>query len=406
LVLTEHPASCSIKREIKPLRVALVCDYLEEQWPSMDLMGDMLARYLAGEHVEEVKAEQLRPPLRARFSQLPLVGRRGFFRNADRLVNRFVDYPNWIHRREDGYDLFHLVDHSYSQLLHRLPAERTVVTCHDLDTFRCVLEPKREPRPRWFQAMTRSILGGLQKAAQVIAVSESTRRELIQFGLFPKERITVIPNGVHPACSPQPNAADGELAKLLQIDAQVPVLASVGNTSPRKRLDVLLRVFAALRRQFPGLRLVRAGALTAEHRQLAHKLGIGDAIAILPFLERDLLAALYRRATLLLQTSEAEGFGLPVVEAMACGCPVVASDIPILREVADAAAAYCSVGDVQAWTDTVAGLLGESLEQPSAWNARRELGIKRAARFSWAENARQTVKVYRMIAEQIPVSTP
>ncbi len=403
-MLTEHPAACSTERGIKPVRVALVCDYLEEQWPSMDLMGDMLARYLAGEHFEEIKAEQLRPPLRARFSKLPLAGRRGYLRNADRLINRFVDYPNWIHGREDGYDLFHLVDHSYSQLVHRLPAGRTVVTCHDLDTFRCVLEPEREPRPRWFQAMTRSILHGFQKTAQVIAVSESTRRELIRFGLFPKERITVIPNGVHPACSPQTNVADGELAKLLQVDAQVPVIASVGSTLPRKRLDVLLRVFAAVRRQFPGLRLIRAGALTAEQRQLAHELGIEDAITTLPFLERDLLAALYRRATLLLQTSEAEGFGLPVVEAMACGCPVVASDIPILREVADAAAAYCAVGDEAAWTGTVAGLLRESFEQPSAWDARRELGIKRAARFSWAENARQTVKVYRMIAEQIPVS--
>ena len=192
--------------------------------------------------------------------------------------------------------------------------------------------------------------------------------------------------------------------KLVKVDADVPLLTSIGNTSPRKRLDVLLRVFAAVRRQLPGVRLIRAGGLTAEQRQLAHELGIQDAITTLPFLERDLLAALYRRATLLLQTSEAEGFGLPVVEAMACGCPVVASDIPVLREVGDAAAAYCAVGNVAAWTDMVAGLLRESFEQPSAWNTRRELGINRAARFSWAENARQTVKIYRMIAEQIPVS--
>ena len=191
-MLTEHAAACTTEREIKPLRVALVCDFLEEQWPSMDLIGDMLARYLQGEHFEEVKAEQLRPPLRARFSKLLLPGRRGFFRNADRLINRFVDYPNWVRERNDGYDLFHLVDHSYSQLIHRLPAERAIVTCHDLDTFRCVLEPERDPRARWFQAMSRRILDGFQKAAHVIAVSESTRQELIRFRLFPAERITVI----------------------------------------------------------------------------------------------------------------------------------------------------------------------------------------------------------------------
>lgn len=407
-MLTEHPAVCTTQREIgrKPLRVALVCDFLEEQWPSMDLIGDMLARHLQGDHFEEVQAEQLRPRLRARFSKLPLIGQRAFFRNADRLINRFADYPNWVHGRNGGYDIFHLVDHSYSQLLHALPPASTVVTCHDLDTFRCVLEPERELRPRWFQAMSRRILEGFRKAAHVIAVSESTRQELIRFRLFPAERITVIPNGVHPACSPQPHAADGELARLFEADAHVPLLVSVGNTLPRKRLDVLLRVFAEVRRALPGVRLIRAGDLTAEQRQLARELQIQDAVTTLPFLERDLLAALYRRATLLLQTSEAEGFGLPVVEAMACGCPVVASDIPILRELGDAAACYCPVGDVGAWTDRVVRLLRESAREQSAWNSRRELAIKRAARFSWAENARQTVQIYRTIAgQQILVST-
>ncbi len=366
----------------------------------MDLVGDMLARHLQEGLFEEVQPEQLRPRLRPRFSRLPLIGGRGIFRNADRLINRFADYPNWIRSRTSAFDLFHLVDHSYSQLLHYLPPASTVVTCHDLDTFRCVLEPQTDARPRWFQAMARRILAGFQKAAHIIAVSESTRNDLIRFQLFPADRITVIPNGVHPSCSPQTGAADHELAKLLNTEPGVPVLLSVGNTMARKRLDVLLRVFASVRTEFPDLRLVRVGGLTIQQRQLARELGILDAITMLPFLERELLAAMYRRATLLLQTSEAEGFGLPVVEAMACGCPVVASDIPILREVADAAASYCDVGDIEAWSRTVAGLLRENVNEPGAWRNRRAPAIKRAARFSWTENARQTVGIYRMLGER------
>lgn len=383
-----------------PLRVAVVCDFVEEGWPSMDLNGDMLTHYLRENHREQLQADQLRPRLRARFSRLPVLGRNGVFRNFDRLVNRFADYPHWLRRRSGDYDLFHLVDHSYSQLLHYLPAARTVVTCHDLDTFRCVIEPEREHRPRWFRSMAGRILDGFRKAAHVITVSEATRDELLRFRLFPSEQITVISSGVHPSCSPQPGAREDELAKLLRTGADTPLLLSVGTTVRRKRLDVLLHAFAAIRRELPEVALVRVGGLSGEQLQLARELGVLDAIMILPFLEREVLSAVYRRATLLLQTSEGEGFGLPVAEAMACGCPVVASDIPVLREVAGAAASYCAVGDVATWTDTVVALLRESMQEQSLWNSRRESGIKRAARYSWAENVRQTVKIYRMVTER------
>jgi len=77
--------------------------------------------------------------------------------NADRLLNRFWDYPRWLRPRVRDFDLFHLVDQSYSQLVHELPAHRTVVTCHDLDTFRSVFEPDKEPRSMVFRAMSRRI---------------------------------------------------------------------------------------------------------------------------------------------------------------------------------------------------------------------------------------------------------
>ena len=388
------------------LRVAVVSDYLEERWPSMDLVGDMLASFLQTQPPLGIEATQLRPLLRNRLSRIPLFGRRRTASNGDRLLNRFVDYPRWLRARVSNFDLFHVVDHSYSQLLHVLPKGRAVVTCHDLDTFRSLLEPEREGRSRSFRAMARHILDGFRQAAHVITVSEATRTELLKHRLFPADAISVIPNGVHPSCSPAPDPeADTAAAAWMpeagacEDGAPLVWLLSVGNTLPRKRVDVLLKVFAAVGRDFPEARLLRVGGFTPDQLRLIGELNIGHAVSHLPFLERSTLGAVYRRAALLAHTAEAEGFGLPLIEAMACGCPVVVSDIPVLREVGGTAACFSPVADIGAWSKTIAELLDERRRQPDQWERRRERSIAWAARYSWAENARRTASVYRKVME-------
>ena len=378
------------------MRVAIVCDLLEENWPSMELIADMLFEHL------DSSAARLRPPMRPHVTRLPFLGRQVMSYNADRLVNRFVDYPRWLRRQASDFDLFHVVDHSYAQLVHYLPPQRTVVTCHDLDTFRCLLDPERERRPGWFRAMTGKILSGLKKAAHVIAVSAATRDEIMRHRLLPPDRVSVIPNGVHPSCSPIPDAlADAELEKLLPaVGGNTIWLLNVGSTMARKRLDVLLRVFASVRREIADVRLLRVGgALTRDQLQLARELGVENAMVVLPSLSRPVLAAAYRRADLLLHTSEAEGFGLPLIEAMACGCPVIASDLPVLREVGGSAAAYCPVADVEVWTETVVQLLNERMQASDDWELRRRYSMANSARFSWSQTARQTAAVYRMVLQ-------
>ncbi len=394
------PAPTAYPRSAPPLRVALICDFLEEHWPSMDLVGDMLRQHLAQDIGASLAATQLRPKLRRRLARLPVLPRKLAW-NVDRLLNRTADYPRWLRSKRGDFDVFHLIDHSYSQLVHVLPADRTVVTCHDLDTFRCLLEPQLEDRPRWFRAMTERILDGFRQAAHVIAVSQATRDQLLRYALLPAERISVIHNGVHPGCSPSPNpAADLAAAQLLPDEDGFTIwLLNVGSTQPRKRLDILLRAFAAIHRQFPQTRLARVGGWTPAHAGLIRELGIERHVIQTPFLEHDVLAAVYRRATLLLHTAEAEGFGLPLVEAMACGCPVIASDLPVLREVGGPAAYYCRVGDVNAWPPAVIEILEEKLRSPAEWEARRQHSLAWASHFSWRENARQTAAVYCKVAE-------
>jgi glycosyltransferase involved in cell wall biosynthesis len=388
-----------------PIRLAVACDFPEEGWPSMDLVGRMILEGLARRHAGEVDAVGVCPPFRRRLTRGPWGRRLRAARNADRLLNRFGDYPRALGRLARGgeFDLFHVVDHSYSQLVHVLPPGRAVVTCHDLDTFGCLLEPARVPRPRWFRAMTRRILAGLQRAAAVACDSEATCRALRAYDLVAPDRLHVVPLGLHPDCSPAADpAADVAAERLLgRPDPRGrPELLHVGSNIPRKRIDVLLGVVAAVRRAHPGARLIKVGgALEPEQDRLARSLGLADAIVVLPFLDRPTLAAVYRRAALVLQPSAAEGFGLPVLEALACGAAVLASDIPALREVGGAAACYRPVGDVAAWAVAALELLESHRAGGEAVRARRAAALEQAARFSWSAHVDRLVAIYRAVLD-------
>lgn len=371
-------------------RVAILCDFAEENWPSMDLVGEMLATHLDR---DQFTARKLAPPFQRRFTRISSANQTF---NADRVFNRFWDYQKWLRPQLADFDLFHVVDHSYSQLVHSLPAARTVVSCHDLDTFRCLIEPEVEPRPLLFRKMMERVLAGMQKAARVTCDSAAIRDELLAHKLVEPDRVRVIPLGVHPACSPKPDPIhDSEAADLIGGDAGSLNLLHVGSTIRRKRIDVLLKVFANIRREFPNARLLRVGgAFTDEQLQLVEQFELQDSIVVLPPVSREVLGAIYRRATLVLQPSDAEGFGLPLIEAMACATPVVASDLPVLREVGGSAAAHAPVADVPAWSHTVTSLMNERIQDAEKWSSRRDAALAHANEFTWAKFATRTADLY------------
>jgi len=387
---------CFRNVQTKPARLAILCDIVQENWPSMDLVGEMLYENLQKNHAASFNVIRLAPQLRRRFTRGQTVS--GRFFNADRFMNRFMDYPRAARRLRAEFDLFHVIDHSYGQLIHELPPERTIITCHDLDTFQCLLEPAREPRSVLFRKMMSRTLRGFQQAALVVCPSAATRDQLVRYRLVAPERAVVVTNGVHPSCSPGANPiADREAERLLGAAGGLEIL-HVGSTIPRKRVDVLLQIFGAVRKNFPAARLIRVGgAFTREQEQLVDQLGLAGAIVVLPQLERAVLASVYRRAALVLLPSEREGFGLPLVEALACGTPVVASDLPVLREVGGDAASYAPVAHVPAWTATIIELLREREQGTAQWAARRARGVERAGKFGWAEYANRMVELYRKI---------
>lgn len=363
-------------------RLAILFDYAEENWPSMDLMAGQLADALAANPALGLDPVRVLPPFRRVASASPLVParRRPLAINLDRLLNRHVFYPARLRKRLGDADFFHVADHSYGQLALSTPPERTGVFFHDLDLFRCLFDPAADPRPGWYRAMARRVLRGATRAKVAFALSESTADAMASAGIRDRADIVVAHPGVAAEFRPAPRAPG----------AGPPYVLHVGHCLPRKRIDVLLEVFARLRERFPELRLVKAtGEWSEEHRATIERRGIAGAIDRRHGLSRVDLAELYRGARLVLMPSDAEGFGLPVAEALACGTPVLASDLPVLREVGGDAADYAPVGDLDAWTAAAERILSRPDAAPL-----REARLARAALFRWDRHAETVARAY------------
>jgi glycosyltransferase involved in cell wall biosynthesis len=389
------------------MRVALCDDFREERWPSMDRVAAMLHDQLREHHAPAFDVDRISPPFLRAAMRVPFVGGSRAAFNADRFLNRFLRYPRHAARVAPQYDLFHIVDHSYAHLAHALPAARTIVTCHDLDAFRSVLAPAEERRSGAFRTMTADILSGLQRASRVMCDTAVIRDELAGRGLIASDRLVVAPLGVDQVFfSAGDPAADRAASRAVPIPDGAIEILHVGTTADRKRIDVLLRVCAALSQEFPQLRLTRIGdPLTAEQQRIVRDTGLENRLAAVNQVDESTLAALYRRATLVLQPSAREGFGLPVIEALAAGTPVVASDLAVLREVGGAAIEYGPVGDVDVWRQTIARLLQERRDAPLQWSARRERGREHARRFTWERYAADVALVYREVAAESGIET-
>lgn len=375
-----------------PLDIAVVRDSPDENWAAMDLVGEMLVDQWRATPAQ-VHTTCLSLPIPPVLRRFPGMHQRRAALNADRALVRYLAYPLRALALRRPYRFFHIVDHSYAQLVHVLPSARTGVYCHDTDAF--LLGPVASS-PRIRKPLVRSIawalLRGLQAARVVFYSTRVVGRTLER--LVQPARLVHAPYGTSPEFTAQQDPNDGA-DEVLSILRGRPFVLHVGSSVQRKRLDVLFEVFARVRELHPDLRLVQQGAtLSPEQRQHVARLGIGDALFQPPKLGRPTLAGLYRRASVAVVTSEAEGFGIPVIEAMACGAKVVATDIPVLREVGAGGALYAPLADIAAWTALLDGLLRGQIEGPS-----KDRRLERARSFSWARHARTILDAYRNIAK-------
>lgn len=342
----------------------------------MDLVADELVR--AAAELPGVEIGHVLPRMLGPFSKLaPRHAGSYLVKNADRFSGRYLEYSARVLRERSRYERFHVVDHSYAHLALLLPAGRIGVFCHDTDAFTPLFEPHA---PRWRKALAGVLLAGMRRADVVFYSTGSVRESIVRHGLVPEESLVHAPYGVAREFQPSPTAEDQKL------DGRPPFLLHVGSLIPRKNPEFLLRLVAKVRDARPELELVQVGGtLSDAQERLADELSLRPHLRRLSGLSRAELAALYRRAGAVLLPSTAEGFGLPITEALSCGAPVIASDLPVLREVGGEAADYCPVNALDAWRATVLGVL----DAPPG--ARADVRLRTAASYSWHAHAKTIV---------------
>ena len=291
--------------------------------------------------------------------------------------------------RRLGVDIFHGMDHVGIPLVGR--SCKYVVTVHDVIPL--ILPETFTPRHR---LVVRMALARVRRKADLVVVpSHAVKRDVVRRVGLPEDRVVVTPEGCEPRFRPVRSAAAlRDVAARYGLPARY-VLA-VGTLEPRKNLTTLLEAFARLRRDgevHADLRLVLAGArgwLDEPIFATVRSLGLDDAVRFTGFVDDDDLPAVYSGAALFVFPSLHEGFGLPLLEAMACGVPVVTSNVSSLPEVAGDAATLVDPRDGRGLAAAIARLLRDE----ALHDRLREAGIARARQFSWAATARRTLDAY------------
>ncbi len=275
---------------------------------------------------------------------------------------------------------------------------RTVLTCHDL------IYQRMEPiytegkskvlfrAARWLETRC------LSKATAIIAVSECTARDLQELYRVPGERIRVIPEAADPGLAPVTDPAVLDQVLSRHGLAKGGYVFYLGGIDPRKDLPTLLKALLRLREQGSPLVLALAGPVHEDKHfpSLAaamSEMRLGEAVKLLGFVDEADLPALYSGAAAFAFASRYEGFGLPPLEAMACGAPVVAADAAAVPEVVGDAGILFAPGDEAALAEAL-DALSRDAELAAAY---RSKGLARAREFSWERAARDTLALYEEV---------
>ncbi len=282
---------------------------------------------------------------------------------------------------------------------------KKVVMIHDViaEKYPALTLPSLRARLFW----KAKVALGRWQADAIVTVSEHSRRAIVDHFRLPPEHVHVVSEASDPVFrvldKPEPTPRLRSLG-LGDLDAEARTLVYVGGFSPHKNLELLVSVFSALaaRDEFKDLRLVMVGEYRKEvfHsyagtiRKQVERLGLRDRVCFTGFLPDEELVVLLNRATVLVLPSLLEGFGLPAVEAAACGCPVVATTASPLPALLGDAGLFVDPGDRWGWEHA----LQRVLSSPELRRRLREKGLAVASRLSWEDAARQLRDVLRKVA--------
>jgi alpha-1,3-rhamnosyl/mannosyltransferase len=316
-------------------------------------------------------------------------------------IKNFVPQPYRVSRAVQQWRFNLGVKRIRPQLYHEpnfLPFQfdgPTVVTAHDLSWIRF---PETHPSDR-VAVMNELFPRSLEAASHILTDAEYIRQEIIEeFGIAPG-RITSVPLGARPIF--RPRSADECATALLEHGLRYRgYILCVGTLEPRKNLELAIRAYAGLpatvRRQFPLVTVGMKGWLTSGLESVMQPLVASGELRTLGYTSDEALAALYAGALTLVYPSLYEGFGLPPLEAMASGTPVIVSDRSTLPEVVGDAGVIIDASDESGLREA----LHRFADDPAFWQKRAAASLQRARGFSWQRCAEQTLAVYRKVIAQ------
>jgi glycosyltransferase involved in cell wall biosynthesis len=353
--------------------VLLVPDLALERWPSMDRYALALASRMPEAALPE-EAERLRGP---------------------RFLSRYVRYPRALRRYHPA--VVHVTDHSYAHCLSAFRGVPSVVTIHDLYPVHQVALGARSFRAGVRNRLLRRVLWWTRRADRWIAVSEFTAAEARQLLNLPSDRIRVVPNGVDAAFGVRPADAAVAARRRQWLGTRVEggdrarIILHVGSCAPRKNVELAAAAVSELRRRGANAWFVQIGGrFTAGQARAIAVSGLEPFVRQEPTVsEADLIAA-YHAADALVLPSSYEGFGLPALEALAAGLPVVTSGAPALRETVGDAGLVVDSTQPAAVADALSRLLGDGALRDQL--AAR--GRARAREISWERAAQGVRAVY------------
>lgn len=320
---------------------------------------------------------------------------------AERL-GRLVKYP--LLAAATRSDVFHVLDHSHAHLIPSLDPKRTVITCHDIIPLLANLGKIDMPPDPISKHTFGTKLKLMQRCAQIIAISESTKKGLIEEVGIPEEQISVVYNGLTPCFTPAANSTEKQkdrqaIRDLFGLSPETKIILQVATKSRYKNTLLILKALSQLSdiaKANPPIRLLRVGfGFFDDEAEFASTHNLAPLIVQAGQVKTDEeLAKIYRAADVLLFPSVWEGFGWPPLEAMACGLPVIASNVASLPEVIAEAGILINPKDLQALIQGTVSILNDSALSQSL----SEKGIEQARSFTWKNTAIKTLAVYEQVA--------
>lgn len=305
-------------------------------------------------------------------------------------VSPFALHQQWVLPcllRRLGIDVYH----SPYYLMPYRPGVPTLATVYDLIPllFPQIVSPRARLLFRWTMALA------LRAASHIIAISQATRHDLLAFFRPSPQKVTAIPLAADPGFHPRPATEVERVCRKYALPEEY--VLYLGINKPHKNLVRLIDALSQIQHHVSRFTLVIAGVWDShypEPRQRVEALGLENGVRFLGPVPEEDLPALYAGAALFVFPSLYEGFGLPALEAMACGVPVACSNTSSLAEVVGDAALTFDPTNV----DVIADALNRLLADADLRADLRQRGLRRAAQFSWERTARQTLELYRSVA--------